>query len=505
MNPRTTAILFVLALALGSFVWFYEIEGEEGRQESEARQQRLFPDVEAGAVEWIELRTSDERDVRIERRAEGWELVEPLLFPADSFAVDGVASALAELASESVYEQPQAPAAYGLDDAAEIRFNAAGAEHGLRTGDATPLGSNSYASVSGESAVYTVASTGVNAVRKSFDDLRDKRILAFDAETVQRFSASWPDGRVTLARDGGEWRLESPLEAEADADTARDLLSSLSFLRADSFADQPPPDDQSGLDAPAFAVTLELVAGGTAEDVGGQGAESASGAPRVLELRIGSAEADGSRYVRAGRPTLYMIPAQRLDDLPRTVSAYRFKQLASFQSNAARRLELVYHAVGDGASEAVTITAIAGDTGWSSSPESIEPDKLRRLVEELSRLEASDVLAEEMGPDELLELGLEPPKLLLAVYGEEPEGGEAPLLAQLRLGVLRGSDGVVAQRVDRPTVFSIGYEATEHIPVSLEALRNHFLAGPDAAEGVIEAERPVVDPEALELQFDDLL
>ena len=34
MNPRTTGILFAVALALGAFVWFYVIQGEEGRQEA---------------------------------------------------------------------------------------------------------------------------------------------------------------------------------------------------------------------------------------------------------------------------------------------------------------------------------------------------------------------------------------------------------------------------------------------------------------------------------------
>ena len=116
MNPRTTGILFLIVAALGAFVYFYEIRGEEGRLEAEARQKRLFPDVEAEAVEWLALTTSDGRPVRAERREKGWQIVEPLVFPGDEFALDGMASALAQIASEAVYEDPQAPEVYGLDD-----------------------------------------------------------------------------------------------------------------------------------------------------------------------------------------------------------------------------------------------------------------------------------------------------------------------------------------------------------------------------------------------------
>jgi len=239
MNPRTTGILFLIAAALGAFVYFYEIRGEEGRLEAEARQKRLFPDVEADAIEWIELTSSDGRPVRAERRDKGWEIVQPLVFPGDQFALDGMASALAQITSEAVYEDPQTPEVYGLDDESrELRFAAGGVEHGLRTGDKTPMGSNAYAAVVGEKPVYAVPGFRVNSLRKAFDDLRDKRILQFDTTAVEQISASWPDGRVELAREEGKWRLTAPVEGPADADTVKDLLSDLSFLRASGFEDE---------------------------------------------------------------------------------------------------------------------------------------------------------------------------------------------------------------------------------------------------------------------------
>jgi hypothetical protein len=509
VQPRTTAILFVVAAALAAFVWFYEIRGEEGRREAEARQKRLFADVEAGDVDWIRLHTSDGRDVKIVRRDGAWQLVEPIEFPGDDFAVDAIASALAEISSEAVYEDPQQASVYGLDDAShEVRFGVGDREFALRTGDATPLGSNSYASVVGEKPVYTVPTFRVNALRKKLDDLRDKRILDFDTASVTRLTASWPGGRVVLARQDGAWRLEAPLEGEADAETVDDLLSDLSFLRAASFADEPPPDSETGLDQPAFRVELELAAGGAAKageaaapDAGaatgeaaaqeesaaageaGREHEATEGAGRQLGFALGGAEVDGQRYVRAGRPTLFLVPAARLGDFPRKLGAYRFKQLARFGSLEAKRVELVFPTESGGASEAVTVRATRDGGEWSSEPEKLDPTKLRRMVDELSRLEAQDVLAEEMGAEELRALGLDPPELTVRVYGDGGEEGGEKLLADVRIGALQGSDGIPAQRADRPTVFELDHALSEHVPVSLEALRNRFLAEDEAPAG----------------------
>ena len=53
MHPRTSAILLAIALALGAFVYFYEIGGEDARREAEEQARRLFPGLEQGAIEWI--------------------------------------------------------------------------------------------------------------------------------------------------------------------------------------------------------------------------------------------------------------------------------------------------------------------------------------------------------------------------------------------------------------------------------------------------------------------
>ena len=460
MNPRTTAFLFLVAASLVAFVWLHVIGGEAAREDAEQRAKQLFPEVEAEAVESITLTTRDGVRARFERRTPGWQVLEPLLFPGDEFALDAMASALAEISSETVYEDPQDLAVYGLDgEEQELRFVVAGVEHGLRVGDKTPVGSNSYATIVGRDEVYTVPSWRLNALRKNLDDLRDKRILRFDVASITKLRLRWPEGSVGLERGEDGWRLSHPIQAAADEEVVDGLLSNLAFLSATGFSDEPPSDRESGLERPEFEAELEVAAAGEGEE------------PRSLRLAVGRLQAEGWRLVRASQPSLYQIAGDRLADFPRDLAAYRFKQLARFAPLDARRLEIAFrpeHA------ESVTITATRGEDGWHSGPESMARERITALVDALSRLRAQGILADSAGERELRELGLEPPNVALSVYGEA-EGASEPI-ARVRIGAFDGDRGIVAQAIGDPVIYLLEAELAEHIPVSIEAFRNRFLA-----------------------------
>jgi len=57
----------------------------------------------------------------------------------------------------------------------------------------------------------------------------------------------------------------------------------------------------------------------------------------------------------------------------------------------------------------------------------------------------------------------------------EPVDAEAPL-SELRLGRLEPDRGIAAQRPDDPIVYWLADSLAEHLPVSLAAWRNRFVA-----------------------------
>ena len=479
MNPKTTAVLFAIAAALAAFVYFYVIEGEQARVEAKAAEKRLFPDVEQGKIASISLRVSDAREIRLERRAGHWRIVAPIDFAADTFAADGVASAITQLMSESVIEDPRSLDVYGFGaEGAEVRFAVGDLEKTLRIGGETPVGSNSYALVEGDDRVYTVASYQLSSFKKELEDLRDRRILNFDQAAVRHIAVSWPGARVVVERSDAGWQVVEPVRAPADEDTVERLLSSLSFLRAAAFVDEPGSEEEMGFAPPQFAVELELSGEAEVSD------------PKIARFAVGGVDESGSeRFARGAADSHYTISQQSFDDFPRRLVEYRDRRLAEFAADDARRVELGFHSAG-GETVAVSVTRENG--GWASDAEPVQPEKLNVLVDVLSGLRAADIIAEELGPEELQAMGFDPARAVLQVYGD---GEPAARLAEVQIGVAFG-DGVAARVPDRETIFLIDAAFADAIPADLEDYRERFVAQPDSAaddEGAADDEEAAVD------------
>ena len=339
----------------------------------------------------------------------------------------------------------------------------------LRLGKNTPVGGNRYALVGGQTRVYAVPAHAVNALTKTLDDLREKRILRFDAGSARRVSMRWPGGGVVLARGDPGWKLEQPIVGPADQMTVDDLLNDLSFLRATGFVDAPSPAQEALLATPELEALIEL-----------EPAQK-DAAPRQLKLAIGGREGEKEgRLARSDAPGLYRIPSERLLDFPREVASYRFRELAHFEPDQAERLEIAFTPQ-NGAP--LTITATRGESGWSSTPEAVEPAKLASMIEDLSRLRAKRILADSMGEAELREQGLAPPNVRFTV------SGKSGALAEVDLGAVQASEGVVARSSGGAAVYLLDPNLADVLPVSLEALRGNFLVKAEPAPGRRETPR----------------
>jgi hypothetical protein len=483
MNPRNTLLLALVVAAVAAFVWFYEIEGGAERAKQDEASKRLFPDVTAESIQSIELRTEDGANARLERAGDaGWKLVAPLATPADRFAADGVASTLTELTPEATFDTPEPLENYGLAVEPSVRFRAGDKDYALRLGKTTPVGGNVYATDAESKRVFAIASWRKNALAKSVKQLRDGRVLDFDRAQVKGITLQSGAGRVVLARADEGWRIAEPVDAKADADAVEGLLSDLQYLRADEFVDAPADDAQLGLDAPWLSAELAREGGDP------------------LRLAVGATRGD-RRVVRGSAGRVFEIAGSRLESLPRTLEAYRWKQLASFAREDAAQLELRFEEPG---AEPVTILGTPDEAeGWSTAPEAMAPGKASQLVAELSGLRAEEVAVDAMGDSERAALGLAPPRATLVVRGKPNEGhaGGAPL-AELLLGLPQADGRIPAQRAGEPTIYWLAASAREVLPVSLGEWRESFVVkeAPPAespaptAEGDAPAESPPTEP-----------
>ncbi|MEH2332615.1 DUF4340 domain-containing protein [Nostoc sp.] len=106
--PRTTLILILLALALGGFVYFYEIRGTTVREETKEQKQKIFSfredDVESLTVKTKKLTLNLERSP--ESSNPKWLIKSPISGPANDAIVSYLMDLLVKGNSERTLSTP---------------------------------------------------------------------------------------------------------------------------------------------------------------------------------------------------------------------------------------------------------------------------------------------------------------------------------------------------------------------------------------------------------------
>jgi hypothetical protein len=457
--------LFVLVAVAGAALWRFELRDGAGNADDGDRTE-VFAGIEPDQIEWAELAQGDGSVVRLEKRGASWRIAQPIDAPADEFAAGGVASALADLASDTVFDpaaedpaqHPEAPESYGLGREPRVRFAAAGKTHALRVGDPTPVEGNVYVAAEGDARVFVVPQWQTNALTKGLAELREMRLFDFEREKLTKIELHWGAGGATLEKKGEAWAVSAPLADAADDVAVQALISELAGLRAEAFLDAPPSDAELGFTAPRYRAELTLEGGAT------------------YSLTIGAKRESERLVARVGASGAVEIAPLVLERLPSSVGALRDKTLASFSSADAQRFTLAF---ADPSGEALTVTGTSSGDGWKTEP-AMEAGAASALVAEIATLSGREIAAESLGEAELAAFGLAPPRVRIEVWGAGT-GDAAPLLADVRLGVSREGNGLAAQRADRGVVYWIAEDRAAALPQSVSHFRASFQEKADTA------------------------
>jgi len=456
----------MLAAVAVAALWWFGLREQPGAEATDEATTKVFGGLDAKQIEWIELTLADGAKLRIEKRGEAWRIAQPIDFPADRMAADGLASGLADLASDTVYDpaakdaelRPEAPDSYGLTREPRVRFSAAGKPHALRIGDPTPASGDTYVAAEGDARVFVVPSWQTSAFTKTLQELREARLFDFERDKLAGITLRWPDASAVLEKKGESWRLTAPIADAADEVAVQALITDLQGLRAEAFLDTPPPDAELGLEKPSLRIELALD--------GGASYALALGAARENERVAARSGASGSRPGASGAVE---VARSAIERLPKDVTALRDKTLASFISSEAQRFTLSFSAPGG---EKLEVTGENSAEGWKTQP-TMEAGAASALVAEIASLAGAGIAAEALGDAELAAFGLAPPRARFVVRGAG-EGDAAPVLADVRLGVLRAGSGLAAQRADRKTIYWVDEGRAANLPQSAEQFRASF-------------------------------
>jgi Domain of unknown function (DUF4340) len=403
---RSTFALLVVLVGLCAYIYFVLSKKPEGGAEAK---ERVFVSLDADKIDEMTVK-SESGDTTTIKKANGmWQITAPLTVKADAMQVGSLATNLSTLEITRVVDEAAADLKeYGLDSPrVEIEFKASGDKtygdsHRLSLGGKSATG-ELFARRDADKRVVLVAGYTDPIFNRATFDLRDKALLAFDREKVDRIDVS-ADGPGTMslafAKEGTDWRLTKPTAALADFAAVEALISRVLGASMKSIVtEQATPADlkKYGFDKPqAMAV---LTAGGT----------SAS-------LVVGAKATGEDVYVRdPSKALVATADGALLKDLQKGIDDYRRKEIFAFRGYNTDRLEFTR----DGQAIVFEKVKAQGQTPekWHrASPNPGDPDAMgmENLVVKLESLRAASFV------DSAARTGLDKPAL--TVYAKFEDG-----------------------------------------------------------------------------------
>jgi hypothetical protein len=336
---RNTAILAVLAAALGAFIYFYERHRTPAGDDAPAAAAgKVFAGVSADAVDEVRITRAAGETTTLRKVDAVWRIVAPIEAPADQSEAANTASNLATADIQSVVdEQPKDLAAFGLaTPRVTVAFKAGSQSGTLLLGDKNPTGSDLYAKLPDSPRVFLVSGYLDGTFDKSTFQLRDKKLLAFDREKIDRLEVASGGATVAVVRQADAWSVAAPWKARADFGVVESVLSRLTNGQMKAIAWDPA--------APAAAAPGTAPGPRTLKEFGLEPAArrvTLSAGSATAELLLGKEAPDGDVYAKdASRPIVFTVEKALADDVARTPADFRAKDVFAFRAFTGTRLEI---------------------------------------------------------------------------------------------------------------------------------------------------------------------
>jgi hypothetical protein len=238
---------------------------ESGRTLNDLRSHTLI-DLTTDQVNRFAVTRADGSVIEVVRQDGNWKIIKPREYPADKAAVEQLLDVVAAArVSEFIEDNPADLEKFGLAKPAivlEVDGGKDNARHSLAIGFKQPDASKNAVFArpgEGDRPVLTIADYIVKAIDKSFDDLRDKTVLAFQQAQVARITLIGGPVSIVVERvPGGKWNvIAEGKTAPAQPEVVASLLDQLHDLKGTKIVEDPMTDPQPfGMVHPTLTATL---------------------------------------------------------------------------------------------------------------------------------------------------------------------------------------------------------------------------------------------------------
>ena len=328
---RSTIGLVVVLAGLGAYIYFVTSKMPEGGSKTDdaKKQDKVFASLQADKIDEVKVSTAAGDATTLKKDGGAWKITQPSELPASESEVSQVTSALGQVEIVRVIdENPSNLNDYGLSNPrVEVDFKAAGDKdyRKLYIGEKTPTGGDFFAKRNDEKKVFLIPAAQDTSFNRTTFDLRDKTVLKFERDKVDGLDISAGAKTMSIAKDGGDWKMSKPVQTKADFGSVEGLVGRLQTVQMKSIvSDNASPADlkKYGLDKPDATVNLSL------------------GSARAT-LLFGGKAADNTIYARdASKAAVVTVESALLDDMKKSADDYRRKDVFEFRPFNATHVEI---------------------------------------------------------------------------------------------------------------------------------------------------------------------
>ncbi len=177
----------------------------------------------------------------------------------------------------------------------------------LQLGNQSTDGQQVFAKRAGEPTVFSISKKVVDKLFRSLHELRNKKLLKFSSEEVNKILIQTPDELFELNKSRSQWNLIKP-EVIKTEHIGNDLVWALKELEFHSTVTPSLATNISGLDKPSFTIRLFK-----------------NGQEKVATLKVGKLFEPEQEYLVETGNLQYRVKSKFLDSIPLSLSKFKLK------------------------------------------------------------------------------------------------------------------------------------------------------------------------------------
>lgn len=257
MNFRTTAILFILLIAVGVVVLFTQQSGTPTTETTDSATKLLS--IAPADVTKVAIVSDDGQHIDLQKADSKWNLSAPVTGPAEDAAV---ASLLETITGLETRGKIAADASSGLDQPRyklDLTTKDGKTTH-LDVGGRSGAGDHLYVRLNSASQADVVQAALVDQLAKPIKQWRRERLTDASPMEVKQLKIATTQQSYTLEKQGENWAMTTPSAMPIDPAAVSDLTMAITSMRVGEFASETTDDAKYGLDKPVATVSFSTAA-----------------------------------------------------------------------------------------------------------------------------------------------------------------------------------------------------------------------------------------------------